>query len=239
VETRPALLVIADIGGYTAFMKLHRTSLAHAQDIVARLLEAVIDAAPGLTLLEIEGDAAFFYTWPRDQSASAQLAADAVVAMHRAFHTCQEGIKALNRCSCQGCAQGKELRVKFVAHLGEVAVQRVKRVSKLVGLDVILVHRMLKNTVPLPEYMLLSEPLFDLCNDSIRARTNPLPQEFEGLGSVLTYFFDIQQMAATLPPKPKVTKMGVFLEHWGLVLRSLPYLLGMKRPRFGLSVRAS
>jgi hypothetical protein len=41
-----ALLVIADIGGYTPFMRLHRTSLAHAQDVVARLLEAMIDAAP-------------------------------------------------------------------------------------------------------------------------------------------------------------------------------------------------
>ena len=66
MSIRPALLVIADIGGYTAFMKAHKKSLAHAQDVVARLLEAVIDAAPNLTLLEIEGDAAFFYAWPQD-----------------------------------------------------------------------------------------------------------------------------------------------------------------------------
>lgn len=46
--TGRALLVIADIGGYTPFMRLHRMSLAHAQDVVARLLEAMIDAAPGL-----------------------------------------------------------------------------------------------------------------------------------------------------------------------------------------------
>ena len=31
-----AVLVIADIGGYTPFMRLHRTSLAHAQDVVGR-----------------------------------------------------------------------------------------------------------------------------------------------------------------------------------------------------------
>ena len=31
-ETVNALLVIADIGGYTRFMSLHRTSLAHAQE---------------------------------------------------------------------------------------------------------------------------------------------------------------------------------------------------------------
>lgn len=35
-----ALLIIADISGYTRFMKFPRMSLAHAQDMVARLLEA-------------------------------------------------------------------------------------------------------------------------------------------------------------------------------------------------------
>jgi uncharacterized protein DUF2652 len=55
------LLFIADIGGDTRFMKLHEMSLAHAQDHIARLLEAVIEASPTLKLIELEGDAAFFY----------------------------------------------------------------------------------------------------------------------------------------------------------------------------------
>jgi len=56
-----ALLVLADIRGYTRFMRLHRMNLAHSQDITRRLLEAVVDAAPELELVEIEGDAAFLY----------------------------------------------------------------------------------------------------------------------------------------------------------------------------------
>ena len=39
-----ALLLIADIGGYTEYMRAHRMSLAHAEVNTARLLEAVIDA---------------------------------------------------------------------------------------------------------------------------------------------------------------------------------------------------
>src|SRR5918911_1577822 len=54
-----ALLMIADIGGYTKYMRTHRMSLAHAEVNTARLLEAVVDAAPGFELIEIEGDAAF------------------------------------------------------------------------------------------------------------------------------------------------------------------------------------
>src|SRR5262249_26615487 len=134
--TGRALLVIADIGGYTPFMRLHRTSLAHAQDVVARLLEAMIDAAPNLSLLEVEGDAAFLYTWTPDgqEASTVRTGVDQMVAMHRAFHMCQQHIIALNTCSCEGCRQAGRLRVKFVAHLGDVAVQRVKHSAKLAGL---------------------------------------------------------------------------------------------------------
>jgi hypothetical protein len=54
-----ALLLIADIGGYTAYMRTHRMSLAHAEVNIARMLEAVIDAAGDFELIEIEGDATF------------------------------------------------------------------------------------------------------------------------------------------------------------------------------------
>jgi hypothetical protein len=121
-----------------------------------------------------------------------------------------------------------------VAHLGEVAIQRVKRVSKLAGLAVILVHRMLKNTVPLPEYMLFSEPLFGLSDEQMRAHGRPLPQEFEGLGSLLTYFVDIKDLAAELPPKPRITRLGQLRETWGVMLRTLPYLFGIRKPRFAI-----
>jgi Protein of unknown function (DUF2652) len=229
-----ALLVIADIGGYTPFMRLHRTSLAHAQDVVARLLEAMIDAAPHLTLLEVEGDAAFLYAWTAEsqEASTVQAAVDQMVAMHRAFHACQHHIDALNTCRCEGCRQAGRLRVKFVAHLGEVAVQRVKRSSKLAGLDVILVHRMLKNSVPIPEYLLLSEPVFRRVDDRVRNRSQALAQELEGLGLVSTYFMNLADLAGEAPPAPKVTAFGRFRENFGVVLRSLPYLLGVKRPRF-------
>ena len=234
--TGQALLVIADIGGYTPFMRLHRTSLAHAQDVVARLLEAMIDAAPNLSLLEVEGDAAFLYTWTPEgqETPTVRMGIDQMVAMHRAFHTCQERIAALNNCSCEGCRQAGRLRVKFVAHLGDVAVQRVKRSAKLAGLDVILVHRMLKNAVPIPEYLLLSEAVFWCMDDRVRSRGQALAQELEGLGVVPIYFMDLAEIAGDAAPAPEVTALGRFRENLGVVLRSVPYLLGLKRPRYAL-----
>jgi hypothetical protein len=52
---RHAVLVIADIGGYTHYMNWNRTHLAHAQLTVAALLESVIDAGKGPKLAKLEG----------------------------------------------------------------------------------------------------------------------------------------------------------------------------------------
>src|SRR5438093_1405694 len=164
------LLLIADIAGYTRFMEFHRTDLAHAQDVVARLLEAMIDATSALDLVEVEGDAAFMYR-PLPGGTGPELVESALgqsVAMHGAFHALQQKIACLNNCPCQGCAQVGNLKVKFVAHLGDVAPQRVKRLTRLAGFDVIFVHRMLKNSVPVREYLLMSEPLWERADERLR-----------------------------------------------------------------------
>ena len=85
---QPTFLLIADIAGYTRFMKFHRASLAHAQDIVAQLLEAVIDATQGkLTLAKLEGDAAFFYVpFPKGKEPDLEFVAEQSAAIYRAFH---------------------------------------------------------------------------------------------------------------------------------------------------------
>lgn len=226
------LLLIADIAGYTRFMKAHRTSLAHAQDIVARLLEALIDAAAELTLVEVEGDAAFLYRPVADGRAEA--VADAAVrqalVMHRAFHTRQQAMCALNICPCEGCTQTRNLRVKFVVHLGEVAPQRVKGLTRLAGVDVILIHRMLKNTVPVPEYVLMTETLFTGSGELVRGRARPLEQEIEGLGRTQTWFVDLTELPPELPPAPAATWWAQRRETWGVLMRSLPYMLGIRKP---------
>jgi hypothetical protein len=232
--TREALLVIADIRGYTPFMKAHWRSVAHAQDVVGRLLEAVIDAAPGLTPLEIEGDAAFFYAWSSGAANEAEQLVGHVVAMHRAFHARQQEIATLNCCSCEGCRQVGRLHVKFVADVGEVAVQRVKRSAKLAGLGVIRVHRMLKTAVPASEYLLLTDALFEASDGLVRAQSRCIEDDLPGLGPAAMHWLDLGEVASPPPPTPRVTFRAQVRENAGVVWRTLPYLLGLRRPRIAL-----
>src|SRR5438309_11118485 len=106
------LLLIADIAGYTRFMEFHRTDLAHAQDVVARLLEAMIDATSALDLVEVEGVAAATYR-PLPGGTGPELVESALgqsVAMHGAFAALQQTVAAPNSCPSLGVAQAGTLQ---------------------------------------------------------------------------------------------------------------------------------
>ena len=70
----------------------------------------------------------------------------------------------------------------------------------------ILVHRMLKNAVPIPEYLLLSEAVFQRVDDRVRSRGRALEQELEGLGLVRTYFMDLAEIV--------VLECGALVRHF-------------------------
>src|SRR3954447_18511177 len=142
MDSGRALLLIADIGGYTEYMSTHRMSLAHAEVNTARLLEAIIDAAGDFDLVEIEGDAAFLSLRADglDDAATTVAMTRAVAAMHVAFHRERQYLASV-LCPCDACERAGTLRLRFVARVGEVGTQTIGDRRKLVGIDVILVHR--------------------------------------------------------------------------------------------------
>src|SRR6476619_3848802 len=111
MDAQPTLMLIADIAGYTRFMKFHNASLAHAQEIVARLLEVVIDAAgPSLRLAKLEGDAAFFYMpAPKSRPFDPTRVAGHAGAIYRAFHARAADLRVNTLCPCDGCQQAGNL----------------------------------------------------------------------------------------------------------------------------------
>jgi len=238
MEPERALLLIADIGGYTEYMRSHRMSLAHAEVNTARLLEKVIDAAPGFDLIEIEGDAAFLSRRADNLDGDATVAAttQAAVGMHRAFHLERQHV-ASNLCPCDGCVQANNLKLKFVAHIGEVAIQTIRQRRKLVGIDVILVHRLLKNPVQAPEYLLFSEELYRSGEAALTDPVHEVSQHLEGIGPVRTYFVDIEDLAGSLPPLPDPSWLERLGRTADVVGRGLPYMLGLRPRRRTASAR--
>lgn len=226
---RRAVLLIADIGGYTHYMQWNRTHLAHAQLTVAGLLESVIDAGKGLKLAKLEGDAAFF--WAPDGNAKV-VVCDRLSRMRQSFLARRERFKKDVACECASCAQLEKLSLKFVVHQGEVAEQRVKRHVELAGYDVILVHRMLKNSVPVVEYVLMTDPVAASLDESMRGLCKPLIHHFEGIGETSTHYIDLTTSLVPAEP-PDRGFFGRLGKTAKFELSSLPFLLGVKEPAQG------
>lgn len=139
-----ACLVMADVSGYTDY--LTGSELEHAQDVLADLFETVVGALrPVLRLAKLEGDAAFAYALEAKIDGSMLL--DTIERCYFAFQRRLRNIGQATTCPCNACMLIPNLNLKFVVHHGEFVRQRIVGREELAGTDVILVHRLLKNTV--------------------------------------------------------------------------------------------
>ncbi|ETB47408.1 hypothetical protein O974_10230 [Mycobacterium avium 11-0986] len=102
----------------------------------------------------------------------------------------------------------------------------------LAGFDVILVHRMLKNLVPVAEYVLMTDPVVDCLDEPMRALCMPLVHVFEGIGETPTYYIDLAEVRVpvTEPQRSLLRRLGATMR---FEFNSLPFTLGMKEPAEG------
>ena len=142
-STRHGCLVIADIGGYTRY--LSGVELEHSTDVLADLLQTVVSALePNFRIAKLEGDAIFVYD---EGGADGSVVVDAVTGAYIAFMRRRRTVLQLTSCPCDACRSIGDLGLKIVAHRGDYATHQVAGGTELVGRDVILVHRLLKNDV--------------------------------------------------------------------------------------------
>ncbi len=117
-------------------------------------------------------------------------------------------------------------------HVGEVADQKVKRHVELAGFDVILVHRMLKNMVPVAEYVLMTDPVAECLDESMRGLCTPMLHVFDGIGETSTHYIDLASLQV-----PAVESERSFLRRLGATMKlefnTLPFTLGMREPAEG------
>lgn len=180
-----ALLVIVDISGYTDFITNRSVSLLHAEQIITELMESVIDRAEHpLNVNKLEGDAALLFREYQPGAASdctTNVLAQ-VGGFFSSFATCLAEITDQRRnCGCEACGNTSKLKLKAFVHAGEIAVKKVRQFEELAGEDVILIHRLLKNTVPEREYVLLTGAVRALAPDAVPA-LRPHAEDVEGLG---------------------------------------------------------
>ena len=137
--------VIADISGYTSFIV--NNDLAHAQGILSEIVDLIITHLPApFQFIELEGDAVFVFA-PAEAVEDSERLVEIIEVCYAAFRRRIEQMVNNTVCECTACRAIPELDLKCVAHYGQYVPQPTPTGTKLVGADVVLTHRLLKNEV--------------------------------------------------------------------------------------------
>lgn len=183
------VIVLADISGYTGLVT--QTEIEHAQSILQFLFDRIYEATGERFIVnEIEGDAIFAYAVePKDPAA---LLLTTLLQLREYGHAFYHARKQMldkptdgpNSCDCNACLNIHRLSFKFIVHYGKFGVNKVGPFVKLIGADVVLAHRLLKNEVPGHEYVLLTDETFKLLPSDKQAKFTKSTETIDKFGDV-------------------------------------------------------
>lgn len=202
MEIKKIFLVLVDISGYTKFIKLHRKSLIHAEGISSELLESIIKVSGHpLVLHELEGDALSFYALSDGSRKMAQEIFSQAKRFLQAFRARErELISDCSLCNCEACARVVQLKLKAILHHGEGVFTKIRHLNKITGEDMILAHRLLKNSIKEDEYILLSEAFYEMGDEFAGSRPQRRTEHCEGIGRVnVTVYFPENESVVDFP----------------------------------------
>jgi hypothetical protein len=156
-EERPALIFIPDISGFTKF--INNTRIEYSKKLVHDLLEVILDSnLLNLKVAEIQGDAIFFYL-PGVPPGINKLESQ----VKKTFLDFQKALKRMEHDYKPLKGAGK-LSLKIIAHYGKISTTEIKGIVKLMGSDIIIAHRVLKNNIKGNEYFLMTEQYLETQN---------------------------------------------------------------------------
>ncbi len=202
-----ALIFIPDISGFTKFVT--ETEINHSQHIIKELIEVIVKSlTPEIIVSEIEGDAVLAYRLGNPPSYTELKELAEKIFLN--FHSQLRIIERDNVCSCGACTGASDLTLKFITHFGKLKEVEVANFKKIIGSDVILVHRLLKNHVPLNEYLLITDNFFKAQKNDSAINKNQLinnVEEYENFGKVETKYLDFTSLINEIPSFPKIQRI--------------------------------
>ena len=179
-------LVLTDISGYTSY--LLGTELEHAQDVLSDLMGVVVSSLqPALTVSKLEGDAVFAYALEGACCASTLL--DTMEQSYFAFRSRLRDIDLATSCTCDACRQIPTLDLKFIAHYGSFVRREIAGAEELTGRDVIVLHRLSKNSAAdalgTKGYALLTDTCVDALGlDAAALGMQPHVERYDDVGEI-------------------------------------------------------
>ena len=175
MQNKSGFLLIADISGYTPFIKNHSMRKkpiigkkiadfwdSHAHKLINTLLEEVIlNFEPVMQFNKLEGDAALFFLEEISDKNQMQDIYKKMVITRERFNSKVNSLQFVQSCPCDPCQQSKNLKLKMFLHKGYFNQTEIRNNQELSGEALIFIHRLLKNKVKSSEYFLFSDAVLD------------------------------------------------------------------------------
>jgi hypothetical protein len=136
----------------------------------------------------VEGDCLFLYSSSRETPESTF---GQVRKLYENFRESVAEIASGSACRCGACDRSGDLALKFVVHSGEFDTQQIAGRTELIGSDIVVAHRLLKNSVPVREYAILTAPLADVAHVSGLPAT-AAKDDYGDIGAVDYLYVDLQ-----------------------------------------------
>ena len=193
-KTQHGYIVLADISGYTAYVA--GTELEHSHEILTELLGLILkQLTPTLTLSKLEGDAVFAYA-PESKFTHGEALLDLIESTYVAFRDRQVSMHHRTTCTCDACRAIPTLDLKFFTHHGDYIIQQISDRQELVGTDVNLAHRLMKNHIAESTgwkgYTLYTQRLLEKVGIPFEGM-HPQIESYEHLGEVQTYSINLRE----------------------------------------------
>jgi len=219
----PVVLIIADISGYTGYMTANAKALAHGQALITELVTTILNqVALPLRVAKLEGDAVFLFARKRDSSSwpeNRKLIGAKLLRLFEGFAAKVEELSSATTCTCEACTHIEKLKLKIIVHSGEALFHRVLQFEELAGVDVIIVHRLLKNSVKSNQYLLLTR---QAQNDIELPSNISLTQGREtcdGIGEIEVGLYIPDDAPTTLTPSVTTSFSTRLSNSWRLFLK--------------------
>lgn len=187
--------IITDISGYTAY--LTQSELEHAHEILQSLFDVQLkNIAFPLKISGFRGDAILIYT-PEACFVSPQSFLEVLENLYIVFTETLRQMQYNTTCTCNACKNIKNLDLKMCIHYGEYILQKIGDREELLGADVIVPHRMLKNHViektGVKAYALFSEAAAQILDlHTLCEPLTPHVESFENIGEVKLLVHDLR-----------------------------------------------
>jgi len=193
-HSQDGYLLIADITGYTAFLR--ESELDHAKDSLRSLLDLLIEnTKPPLMISRLEGDAVISYA-PEGSFQQGQTLVELIEGTYVEFRRALDLMVLNTTCNCLACRNIANLDLKFFVHYGTFALEPLPSYTELIGSDVNLIHRLTKNNVTektgMRAYVLYTKAALEhLAMPGLFDELTRQVESYDDVGEVTVYLLDM------------------------------------------------